>query len=73
MTINWDRTAKEIKKRRKRLRMTQDILAAKIGVRWNTISRIERGMIGSDQILGQRRRTARRRSFSCDQEKLTRS
>lgn len=43
MGINWERTADAVKRRREKCNLTQDRLAAKIGVRWNTIARIEIG------------------------------
>lgn len=44
MALNWKLVGSEIKKRREQINMTQDLLAAKIGVRWNTIARIEIGI-----------------------------
>jgi transcriptional regulator with XRE-family HTH domain len=41
--IDWKRFAAELKRRRDKAGMTQDGLAAKIGVRWNTIARLETG------------------------------
>lgn len=43
MGIDWTRFAAELKRRREKAGMTQDALAAKIGVRWNTIARLETG------------------------------
>ena len=43
MPIDWDRFGAELKRWRERRGMTQDLLAAKVGVRWNTIARLEIG------------------------------
>ena len=44
MGIDWKGIGQEIKKRREKLRLTQDILASKIGVRLATIARLEIGL-----------------------------
>jgi DNA-binding XRE family transcriptional regulator len=43
MAIVWSKIGPEIKRRRRLRRMTQDMLAAKVGVRWNTVARLESG------------------------------
>jgi DNA-binding XRE family transcriptional regulator len=43
MAIVWTEVAKEIRRRRERAGITQDVLASKVGVRWNTIARVETG------------------------------
>jgi len=44
MSIDWKGIGQEIKKRREQLRVTQDWLASKIGVRLATIARLEIGL-----------------------------
>jgi transcriptional regulator with XRE-family HTH domain len=41
--VDWKRFGTELKRRRDNLHVTQDALAAKIGVRWNTVARLETG------------------------------
>jgi transcriptional regulator with XRE-family HTH domain len=43
MSIMWQELGAELRRQRERVGFTQDALAAKIGVRWNTVARLETG------------------------------